>query len=207
MKKLIPLAVLTISIFLYSFHSPKVSHLLIHENRNKNIIDSLDATLYALYLEKSEKDKFLAYLQGLNINQKIVFQFFYKKNGTLTLAIDTGAIGDGSFDKTLDFKLQVYHSCSKIGLDTLNVGVYLGNLEINQKQDLKKLTSIVTNNKIIVFMPYLYPDADGKNAIEYVVCTCGSEAEICTSDQFNYTRDGKGVTGVSANPSPPHGGN
>jgi hypothetical protein len=205
MKKLFPIVVA--GIFLLSFNPRPISHSLAKEKNLLNSVDSLNPILYALYLEKNEKDKFLTYLQGIQANnQKVIFQFFYKKDDVFTLALDTGAKGGTSYDNTIDFKLKV-SSCPKIDLSTLTTGILFSNFEFDQKKDLNNLINVVTNNKIIVFVPELYTGAGQKNAIAYEICTCDNDGGICTSDKYNYKRDGRGATGIISNPSPPHGGN
>ena len=90
----------------------------------------------------------------------------------------------------------------KLNIDKLNVGVYFGALEFDQKARLDSLITVVTNKKIIVFMPKLYPvPPTQKNAIMYEIWTADTEAAICASDKTITN------TGINTNPSPPHGGN
>ena len=162
----------------------------------------LNANLYPLYLEGPDKATFLKILQDMKADkqQKIVFQFFYQKNGILKLATYTGRIDGHKYKEDMDFKLQSYNNCVIINMDDLKGGLYLGAMEFDQNSDLDKLIGVVASKNIIVFMPALYPIAN-KNAIMYKICTADTEADICSSDQK------KTNTGINTNPSPPHGGN
>jgi hypothetical protein len=204
MKKLIFLMVVVSALSLQLFANRPISGSSTFPKNHKNGSDWLDGNLYPLYLEGSTKDALLALLNKMKADPKlkIVFQFFYQKNDVLTLAVYTGSKDGQNYDQVIDFKLKPYKHCVIINMDKLDVGAYLGAMEIDQGANLDKLIDIVTKNKIIVFMPEKYPVPPTKKiAIMYEICTADTESGICTSDQ------GKAKTGVTTNPSPPHGGN
>lgn len=203
MKKLYHLIVGMTVICLFAFTFRPFLNSSFQPKINGNNLFWSDPNLYPLYLEGPAKDNFLGLLKQIKAsNQKIVFQFFYQKNGILTLALYTGGKNSQGYDQTIDFKLKPYKHCPQINIDNLDVGVYLGDMEFDQTTNLDALINVVATNNIIVFMPALYPvPSTKKNAIEYMICTADDESGICNSNQI------KSNTGITTNPSPPHGGN
>jgi len=195
--------VVTTALLLLAFANSRVSNSTSYPVKRANVLFWSDPNLYPLYMEGTKKDSFLVFLKQIKAaNQKIVFQFYYQDNGILTLAMYTGGKDGQGNDQTIDFKLKPCKTCSIIDMDKLKSGVYLGNMEFDQNTYLDALINIVATKNIIVFMPAMYPvGTTKKNAIKYVICTADSDSEICTSNQK------KSNTGITTNPSPPHGGN
>ena len=133
MKKLYHLIVGMTVICLFAFTFRPFLNSSFQPKINGNNLFWSDPNLYPLYLEGPAKDNFLGLLKQIKAsNQKIVFQFFYQRNGVLTLAAYTGQKDGHKWKEDMDFKLQPYKHCIKINMDALNVGVYLGAMEFDQ---------------------------------------------------------------------------
>ncbi len=176
-----------------------------------------DSYLYPLYVPSGPGTKFndlvnrVYHKENNGKNMNIIFQFFHKESGKLTLSVYAGKRDRSQFDEANEFKLRIYDSCPKVLMTKL--AFYLADLELdNLDQAIDSLRKYAADStiKFIVFMPAikLIPNTtvtEGitKYAIYYNIypVTDMSKIKIC-DDKFGLTG-----TGLSTNPSPPHGGN
>lgn len=221
MKRFFPFVAVVLGFFLLSFNPRPVSRSLTHQKNILNAVDSLNPTLYPLYIENSKSKPQLHSLLRLenrgcftNHFKKIIFQYFYQdyKNG-FTLTAYIGRRKKKDFDSTVVKFSSYITSCGITNDDQIGSNVYLGDIELtNQKAAIKILKTLSQDSlkyKFIVFKPVKDTSiiqGVTRVSVNYALYTVSDTAEICNLRNVKPLL-ASNLNSVSANPSPPHGGN
>jgi hypothetical protein len=220
MKKLFPFVAVGLAVFILSFNPRPIPHSLLHRKKVTNAVDPLNPTLYPLFITNFKNNSQLEKLLSLekrgcltNRFKKIIFQYFYQDDQRgFTLAAYVGARKKKDFETSV-VQFSSYTACSSP--DKIGPNVYLGDIEFaDQKNAIKILKTLSPDSpkyQYIVFKPSLETKIEGgvtRVSVNYKIYTVQNLTEICNIKDSSETSSFSITTvNVSANPSPPHGGN
>jgi hypothetical protein len=183
---------------------------------NPKLLAGIDTKLYLLYtrIDVPNSDLYKLFHSNQTKVRKIVFQFYFKKNGYIALAAYGGRKRNKNFDKTFSPIMDTVNISETISYQDLKgLNVYLGDQEINRKDSgFQRLDSIVNMHspkKYIIFVPDIETVAGmpNRSLIKYALVNIDYyPATKKTYDSLTNLKFFAGSGTISTNPSPPRGG-
>jgi len=162
---------------------------------------NINGNLYILYLSQSEMQGLLNSTAGTAADDKLIFQFFYDKNGTLDLNAWPKSSGTFPYQKDL-FLHETTVSCPCIDATCKNV--HLGNVRIGPVE-YNKLAAVVTQFQYFIFVPCI-KSVDTTDKYCYIVYNIYGDSSIPTTCPYPSSSALKSPTLITNtnNPSPPY---
>jgi len=160
---------------------------------------NLNENLYILYLSQKEMAGLLGSTGGCKKEDKVIFQFFYDKNGVLDL--DAWPTKRRAFPNKADVLLNVTPvSCTNMKGDN----VHLGNVRLG-RDEYKALKAVITQYQFFLFVPVVTPiENTDKYYIVYDIYGDNSIPSGCPYPAPAVTT--KEPITTTRNPSPPYHG-